>query len=207
VTEEHVLGALERARSFGFLGPGPISAHVTNADGFGEVIEEAHGIPRRLLDLGSGGGVPGLLLADRWPATVLTLLDAMKRRCEFLRDVVTELRWDQRVSVRAERAEVAAHDLELRERFDVVTARGFGPPGVTAEIAAGFTAIDGVAVVSEPPEGSDRRWSAAALAMLGFDPAEELENDAGHFAVLRKRRVTELQWPRAVGRPKKKPLF
>ena len=71
-----VLEALERSRALGFLGPGPLDLQVDHALGFGDTTE-AHLPPGTaagpILDLGSGGGLPGLVLAERWPDAALTL--------------------------------------------------------------------------------------------------------------------------------------
>ncbi len=205
--EARLHGVLERARTHGFLGPGPVSTHVEHARGFAQVIESSVGVPGLLLDLGSGGGIPGLVLAETWPSTQVLLLDAKKRRTAFLTDAIHELGWAHRVRVRRERAESAAHDAALRESFDAVTARGFGPPATTAEIAAGFVRISGVAVVSEPPEAVADRWSVSALSALGFDVPIEKANAGGHFVVLTKTRATPAHWPRPEGKPGKRRLF
>ena len=71
---------LERARDLGFLGPGPIDRHIAHADAFLAAVPDP---PPSFLDLGSGGGVPGLILASVWRCTVV-LLDAQERRARFL---------------------------------------------------------------------------------------------------------------------------
>jgi hypothetical protein len=147
-----LLGVLERSRSLGFLGPGSLRVQVAHARGF------AVGVPRppgRLLDLGSGGGVPGLVLAAHWPTTEVVLLDAAERRCAFLAESVASLGWDERVRVVRARAEDAGRREDLRARFDVVVARGFGPPPVTAECGAPFLVVGGRLIVSEPPPVDD----------------------------------------------------
>ena len=58
---------LDDARDAGFLGPGPVESHIEHAAGFGEIAEAALGRnPESFVDLGTGGGVPGLVLAARW---------------------------------------------------------------------------------------------------------------------------------------------
>src|SRR5690606_17211507 len=123
----------------------------------------------RVLDLGSGGGVPGLVLAVRRPDLDVVLLDAMSRRCTFLEAAAAELGLAGRVRVVCERAEVAARDPELRGTFDVVVARSFAAPPVTAECAAGFLRVGGRLLVSEPPDHTgEERWPAAPLDELGL---------------------------------------
>jgi hypothetical protein len=117
--------------------------------------------PVRALDLGSGGGLPGLVLVSAWPTTDWCLLDANQRRTEFLQEAVDELGLAGRVTVRRGRAEDLAHDPSLRGTFDLVVARSFGKPAVTAECAAGFLAVGGSLVVSEPPASSATSSSGA----------------------------------------------
>ena len=95
--------------------------------------------PARWLDLGSGGGLPGLVLAQHWPDTPAVLLDASERRTAFLSEAVLELGWADRVHVVRARAEEAGSvHSGFRAGFDVVWARSFGSPPVTAECAAPF---------------------------------------------------------------------
>ena len=84
-----LVGLLTEARRLGFLGPGPVEPHLDHALAFAGAVPEA---PARALDLGAGGGLPGLVLAAlTWPQTSWTLLDAQRRRTEFLEDAVEAL--------------------------------------------------------------------------------------------------------------------
>jgi 16S rRNA (guanine527-N7)-methyltransferase len=199
--------ALERARTAGFLGPGDLDVHVQHAVGFARVIEGAlDGPPSELCDLGPGGGPPGLLLAACWPTTTAVLVESNQRRAQHLSDALAELGWHHRVRIVTARAEVVAHQPEHRERFTAVTARGFGPPAVTAEIAAGLVAVSGVLVTSEPPEPDADRWPPVECASLGFGAAELVAPEA-HYAILRKVAPAPPDVPRGVGRPGKRPRW
>jgi 16S rRNA (guanine527-N7)-methyltransferase len=197
---------LERARSIGFLGPGPVYAHVEHANVFRAAYEAVplfESPPTRALDLGSGGGVPGLVLASLWTESEWVLLDASERRTSFLRFAVEELKLESRVSVVRGRAEELARRVDLRGAFDLVTARGFAPPAVTAECAAGFLRPNGVVIVSEPPEEQDR-WDVEGLAELSL---ERVELPVDGAAVLRWTQALSDRYPRRVGIPGKRPLF
>jgi 16S rRNA (guanine527-N7)-methyltransferase len=163
--------------------------------------------PDRILDLGTGGGVPGLVLADEFPEAVLVLLEASTRRSEFLAHEAAELSWSARVEVVNRRGEDAASDPGLHERFPVVTARGFAEPAVTAEIASGFLRVGGVLIVSEPPAPVEGRWPPEGLAQLGLAGAANHEVSDAHFAVIEKIAQTPTGYPRATGRPSKRPLW
>jgi 16S rRNA (guanine527-N7)-methyltransferase len=155
---------LLESKQLGFLGPGPVEDHLRNAEGFAHAVTRP---PARFLDLGSGGGVPGLVLAVSWPESEAVLLDASVRRTSFLRRAVISLDLEARVEVRTARAEGAGHDPTLRGGFDVVTARSFGPPAWTAECGAAFLRSGGVLLVSDPPTGEER-WAGPMLASLGL---------------------------------------
>ena len=201
-----LLEVLETARERGLLGPGPVAAHVGHARGFAEAAGRAPG--GLALDLGSGGVVPGLVLAMTWPESRWVLLDGRARSAEFLTEAVGRLGLTPRVEVRERRAEEAARDPGLRGAAELVVARGVAGPGVTAECAAGFLAVAGQLVVSEPPGSTGERWPAEALALVGFAPAQVRETAGGYrFAVLRQERPCPPRYPRRVGIPAKRPLF
>lgn len=196
--------ALERAKALGFLGPGAVDAHVEHAAAFLAAVSP---VPMRVLDLGTGGGVPGLVLADRWRETSFVLVDAQEKRAAFLRRVVRDLGWPDRVEVRAGRAETLGHDAELRGRFDVVTARSFGPPSVTAECGVAFVQVGGLLVVAEPPEETEVRWPGDGLALLGLRDEGIARGPVSGVRVLRLVAPVPGQYPRAVGIPARRPLF
>jgi 16S rRNA (guanine527-N7)-methyltransferase len=199
---------LERARETGLLGPGPIEPHFAHAEGFAVAAEDARGsAPASFADLGTGGGVPGLVLAERWTRTEAVFIEVGQRRAEFLREAAADLGLGMRVEVREDRAETVGRDPALREHFELVTARSFAAPAVTAEVAAGLVAVGGLLIVSEPPETDPSRWPGDRLQLLGFGPAQVVEIGAAHFATLPKAAAVAGHYPRAVGRPAKRPLW
>lgn len=193
---------LERSRELGFLGPGGIDEHVVHADGFARLTAEAV----NLLDLGSGGGLPGLVIAVAHPELTLTLLDANERRVAFLRDSVRQLELGDRVSVRLGRAETLAREPALREAFDTVVARSFGAPAVTAECAAGFVAAGGRLLVSEPADAGDR-WPEEGLARLGLAVERIHRTPSSTICQMRRVQAGLDEVPRRVGVPTRRPLF
>jgi 16S rRNA (guanine527-N7)-methyltransferase len=198
---------LERSRALGFLGPGPVAAHVEHSLAIADLIGDP---PSSFLDLGSGGGVPGLVLALRWERASGVLLDAMERRTTFLREAVADLGLEHRVSVVEGRAEMLAREPSLRGAFPLVVARGFAPPPVVAECAAGFLEPGGYLVVTEPPdEGEDAssRWSAEALAQLGMVFEGVQRSPGTGIASLLMVDSADERWPRRVGIPAKRPLW
>jgi 16S rRNA (guanine527-N7)-methyltransferase len=201
-----LLEVLDRARDRGFLGPGDPSEHLDHALGFVAAASASGGPPERVADLGTGGGVPGLVLAIEWPAAAVVLVESSVKRAAWLAEASSTLGFGGRVEVCAVRAEELAHDPSRREAFDLVTARSFAPPPVTAEIGAGLVAVGGTLIVSEPPDSAGR-WPEAALAELGFGPAAIRTAGAAHFALLAKVRDAPADVPRRRGRAVKRPRW
>jgi 16S rRNA (guanine527-N7)-methyltransferase len=203
-----VRAALAAARALGFAGPGDPERQLRHALALAAAAESILGRPpASFADLGSGGGAPGLVLAAVWPDATGTLVESQGRRAAHLDEWVGTVGAGGRVVVVRERAEELAHDPAHRERYELVTARGFAPPAVTAEVAAGFVRPGGVVVVSEPPGGEPARWRAGRLDELGLAPARLVRSAATTFACLRKERATPQRWPRRRGRPWKRPLW
>jgi 16S rRNA (guanine527-N7)-methyltransferase len=192
---------LERSRALGFLGPGAIAEQRRHAEAFTALLPDE---PAVGVDLGSGGGLPGLVLADALPRTRWVLLDAMAKRTAFLHEAVEELGWHDRVEVVTGRAEELAR--ERRGTADVVVARGFGPPAVTAECAAPLLREDGALVVSEPPGSTGERWPAEGLAELGL-ALDLVAAGPPAFVRLRAVEACPARYPRRNGVPAKRPLF
>ena len=207
MVNEWLARALAESRARGFLGPQSVDTQVRHAEGFAKCWESRHSSPPTgFLDLGSGGGLPGLVLIERWNCRTL-LLDSMEKRCEFLREVVALNGGAARAEVFHGRAEDAARRPEYLESFDLVTARSFGSPAVTAECAARFLKVGATLVVSEPPpEKHSERWVSAGLDRLGL-ALEQIERFDSGYAVIVKTRPTPEEFPRSTGTPRKKPLF
>jgi 16S rRNA (guanine527-N7)-methyltransferase len=198
-----LLSVLSESRDLGFLGPGPVDEQVRHSLLFGLMVSSFSG---RAVDLGSGGGLPGLVLARHWPSSSWLLIDGNRRRREWLAGAASTLGMADRVQVRCQRAEEAGQDLLLRSTFDLVTARSFGPPAVAAECAAPLLSVGGTLIVSEPPGGDPGRWPASGLDQLGL-AADGLMVSPAAFQRLRLVAPCPHRFPRRVGVPAKRPLF
>ena len=209
---------LAEARALGFLGPGPLQPQILHAQGFAAVGRRlSPGWPVLLADLGSGGGLPGLVTATEWPAATLVLIEANGRRASFLRRAVERLALEARVSIVEERAELCGRDASVRAGFDGVLARSFGRPAVLAECAAPLLRVGAWLLVSEPPrqdelyeqdrpDGQDVRWPPEPLRQFGLQPAEVV-HEGFEYRVLRQVEACPERFPRRNGVPAKKPLF
>jgi len=205
-TTDDVATLLVEAQVLGLVGPGPVEAHVDHARGFASALGDCP--PGLLVDLGSGAGLPGLVLAVEWPASRWVLVDGRARSADFLRGAVGRLGLDHRVTVVGKRAEIVAHDPAYRAKMQVVVARSVAPPAVVAECAAGFLVAGGTLVVSEPPDAEVTRWDPAGLARLEMGPARLVApTDRFHFSLVEQRRLCPQLYPRRTGVPTQRPLF
>ncbi len=121
----------------------------------------------RLVDLGSGGGLPGLVIAASRPDLEVTLVERRDKRADLLRFGVRGL--GAMGSVRVISGDVHAVVRGEAGKFDVVTARSFGPVADVLRIAEMLLRPGGCLIVSEPPPGSDRLPKADVSATMVDD--------------------------------------
>jgi 16S rRNA (guanine527-N7)-methyltransferase len=205
---------LAEARDAGFLGPGPIEPQMRHAEGFaaiGRRLAASGPLPPRVVDLGSGGGLPGLVVAAHWPEASVDLLEAGGRRAAFLERAVSRLGLAERVSVLHERAEVCGRHSGHRGAYDGALARSFGRPAVVAECAAPLLKVGGWLVVSEPPAAErdadeDSRWPPGPLHQFGLEPLG-IVHEEFEYRTLRQAEPCPERFPRRNGVPAKRPLF
>lgn len=171
---------LRESQRLGFLGARPIPEVVAHARSFVQALDPVTG---SVIDLGSGGGVPGLVIAHDRPDLSVVLADRRAKRTDFLRRVVSRLKWEERVEVVA--GDVSSMVDRTPHTFDAVVARGFGPPDATLSIASALVRVGGRAVISEPPSGD--RWDPDLLAELGV---LRVDDGQGVVAVFTRRGFT-----------------
>ena len=166
-SDELLTETLRQAQRFGFFGASPIEHAIEHAEEFVAAIGGA-APGTRIIDIGSGGGLPGLVIADRIRDAEVTLLDRREKRTDFLRQAASRLGF-RHVRVIAGDATVHARAVEGGELapYDVVTARGFGPAQQTLRIGRRLIGVGGMIVISEPPDGD--RWDRQLLAELGLE--------------------------------------
>jgi 16S rRNA (guanine527-N7)-methyltransferase len=167
--------------------------------------------PARAVDLGSGGGVPGIVLALARPQVKWTLVDSVGKKADALRGFVDALGISN-AEIIAARAEDLGRDPALRERYDVVTARACASLPVLVEYALPLLSVGGTLLAWKGPMSDDEvRAGAAATAELGgLTPGvrpTELDALGEHrFVVVSKNRPTPSRYPRRAGHPARRPL-
>jgi len=184
-----------------------VEPHIVHAQGFAQCWDSVRDTPpTSFLDLGSGGGLPGLVLLEHWGCRAV-LTDSMEKRMVFLREVLEWPGAPSGAEVITARAEDLARESDLEESFDLVTARSFGPPAVAAECAVRFLKVGGLLIVSEPPDDDlPDRWPPSGLGKLGMTSRGRVRFGAA-YQILEKTKPTPPQYPRPSGTPKKNPLF
>ena len=161
------------------------------------------------VDLGTGGGVPGLVLSTLTPWRWV-LVDRGQRRVTFLQWAVRQLGLEDRVEVRLADAVDAGRGV-LRGTASLVTARSFAAPGPTVECAGPLLVEQGVLVVSEPPDGMGCRWPADGLAAVGLRDLggwtiDDRPGSPGYRAMVRSATCPD-RFPRRFSRQVADPLF
>lgn len=170
-----------------------------------------------IIDVGSGGGLPGIPLAIARPDLKFTLLEATGKKAEFLKlaSVALEL---SNVTVVSDRAERAAHDRGAkvasgprqggcRERFDAAVARAVGPLAVIAELTVPFVKKGGhVLLIKGEKAGAELEQATTALRTLGAVHVGTLETSTGRIVILEKGAATPRDYPRRDGEPARSPL-
>ena len=139
---EKLRRSILRAQAIGFIGD-DIELIERHSERFAEVCQSYWDGPGSGADLGSGGGVPAFVIAELIEDISLLLIETMEKRAAFLREEVAELGLSNRLRVYCGRGEDAGREPEFRERFALVTARGFGPPSPTVEIGSALLALGG----------------------------------------------------------------
>lgn len=179
-------------------------------------IEPAEGAKAvRIIDVGSGGGVPAIPLAIVLPDVRFTLLEATGKKVEFLTAAAAALGL-KNVEVLQGRAETVAHyrgsktDGRInsrREVYDAAMARALGHLAVVAELLAGFVRPDGfVLAVKGAKADQELAESAKALGLLGLRHTETVQTPTGRIVVLEKTSRTPRDYPRKDGEPARKPI-
>lgn len=165
-----------------------------------------------VVDVGSGAGFPGLVLALARPDLKMTFIEATRKKCAFIE--ATTQKFDiQGAQVFAERAEDVARDDRFRDHFDVATARALGSFAEVAELCLPLVRIGGTVVLwrGEDAEGEVKRCEKP-LDELGGQLRDvrvyELPDSAMRYHLVTVEKVGETpeKYPRRAGMPKLKPL-
>jgi 16S rRNA (guanine527-N7)-methyltransferase len=187
--------------------------HIAESLVLGRLLDARGLLPddTNLLDLGAGGGLPGIPLRIARPRVHLALLESAGKKCRFLEDVVRELALEN-ATVLEGRAETFGHDPAHRGRYDLVVARAVAALPVLIEYGLPFLRIGGqLAAVKGSAALGEIDASPHALselnARLHDAPVLQLPQGQPQTVVLiEKLAVTPDRYPRRPGIPTKRPL-
>jgi 16S rRNA (guanine527-N7)-methyltransferase len=205
--------AYTEAIRLGFLGPREgerlWERHLDDALGLATIRQ-----PRpqeNWADLGSGAGLPGLPLAVAYRATMFTMIDAQRRRLDWVAATAAALRLDN-VTVVHTRLEDYGQGT-ARQSFDVATARALGPLPVVAELGLPLLRIGGQLLIPRgQPEADELEQATIACQQLGGRLEDVIHNPSspidrvGFVVIMAKIAATSPRFPRRSGVPARTPL-
>ncbi len=167
----------------------------------------------KFLDIGTGAGLPGILLSIFLKKAEVYLLDSKDKAITFLKKAINELKLDN-AFILFGRAEELAHDAKCREKFDVVVSRALAKTSVLAELTIPFSKINGRVVLYKSknlPE--ELRLSGETIKIIGAAVENILEvqvpclNEYRALLILKKVVPTLYKYPRKYGKILAIPLF
>jgi 16S rRNA (guanine527-N7)-methyltransferase len=194
-----LLEANRKVNLTGAKDAGALAPHLLDA------LTLASEVSGSLVDVGSGGGLPGIPLALATGVRVL-LIEPTAKKAAFLEAALRELGITGAVA--AERAEVVGRDAQFREQFAFATARAVSSAPTVAELTLPLVRVGGRALLQRGLlEPRERQALEDAAPMLGAALLEDRRLDGDRrILILEKRRPTEQRFPRRNGVPEKRPL-
>lgn len=162
---------LSAAQKVGALSEAPIEQIIGHSLWFSRAIPNS---ARRVIDLGTGAGVPGLIVAFDRPELELVLADRRQGRTDTLMRAVMALNLSHRIKVICSEASNLVANREFFRQFDAAISRGFGPPLETLRLSLDLVKTGGVVVISEPPLSEGSRWNPEDIDALGLDGPNRL---------------------------------
>lgn len=165
-----------------------------------------------LIDVGTGAGFPGLVLAVAWPHLQVTLLESVHKKARFLQELVEKLQLQSRVEVVVTRAEAWGQAQVAREQYDVAVARAVARLNVLSEYCLPLVRLGGFFVAQKGPQAAEELAEAErAIDLLGGAEPKVIDWRLPSGAERVLLRVKKLQptpsgYPRRIGLPNKRPL-
>lgn len=166
----------------------------------------------RCIDVGTGGGLPGIPVAIARPDLSITLLEATGKKVRFLEETI-ELLGLENVKAIQGRAETLGQDADHRQRYEVAMNRAVGPMAVVLELSLPLVKTGGRMLAMKGPKLEEELMASGdALAVLGAGELQVVEAYPAGFendlviAIVEKERATPREYPREPGVPKQQPI-
>ncbi|WP_425449231.1 16S rRNA (guanine(527)-N(7))-methyltransferase RsmG [Dethiothermospora halolimnae] len=166
----------------------------------------------RIIDIGTGGGFPGIPMKIINDTLDITLLDSLKKRLTFLDEVIETLQLDNIRTIHG-RAEDYGKDKDYRENFDIAVSRAVASLNILCEYCLPFVKVGGYFIAMKGPALEDEiEASKKAITTLGGKLEDKIDvnlpfSDIVHkLLIIKKIEKTPTKYPRKPGKPKKNPL-
>lgn len=167
---------------------------------------------KRIMDVGTGAGFPGIPVKIFFPDTDMVLLDSLNKRLVFLDEVIKELKLNNIATVHG-RAEELGHDKKFRESFDIVLSRAVADLSVLSELCIPFVKVNGYFISYKSADTDEEVLNAEnAIKILSGSKAEifnvniPFSDISRRFVKVKKERSTQKIYPRKPGTPARYPL-
>jgi 16S rRNA (guanine527-N7)-methyltransferase len=165
-----------------------------------------------LIDIGSGAGFPSIPLKIVYPHLQITIIDSLNKRIQFLQHIIKLLCLDSIFCIHS-RAEDAARNLQLRNHYDLATARAVARLSVLNELCLPFVRDNGLFVamkgtdVQQEIEEADYSLKQLLSELVDVHSFElPMEQAQRHIVIMKKKGRTPAKYPRKAGIPGKEPL-
>lgn len=165
-----------------------------------------------MIDVGAGAGFPSLPLKIAFPQLQITIIDALNKRINFLRDLVKELGLEGVTVEHARAEEFGNKTAPAREQYDVATARALARLNVLGELTLPFVKVGGVLLAMKGSAADEELAEAKkAITTLGAEIGDQIDvslpnGDPRSVIVIKKVKNTPKKYPRKPGDPVRKPL-
>lgn len=165
----------------------------------------------KVLDLGTGAGLPGIPNAIFEESTMFTLLDSLNKRIKFLQLIKEELKIEN-INPIHNRAEDLGNDINYREKYDVVFSRAVAPMNVLLEYMMPFVNVGGICICMKGPNFENEIKDSKVVKILGGTIQEIANIKIGNneiqrnLIIIKKECKTPIKYPRKAGIPAKSPI-
>lgn len=166
----------------------------------------------RMIDIGTGGGFPGIPLKIINRDMEVVLLDSLKKRITFLEDIIDKLALEKTLPIHG-RAEELGRDKNHREKYDIAISRAVASLNTLSEYCLPFVKVGGFFISMKGPEVDEElREAEKSIKILGGSLSDvkvinlPLSDITHTLIIIEKTKETPTKYPRGGGKPKKKPL-
>lgn len=167
---------------------------------------------KKIIDIGTGAGFPGIPVKIFFPETDMVLLDSLNKRLVFIDDVINELHLESVITVHG-RAEELGHDKRFRDSFDIVLSRAVADLSVLSELCIPFVKVNGLFISYKSSDTDEEILNAEnAIHILSGSAAEVINikipnsDISRRFVKIKKEKPTQKTYPRKPGTPARYPL-